>query len=100
MEDFNKRDISKSCKLSEEIQYTQQVIINGVPQQGGKVTVPILICPTCGKTLVKFNQGTTYIQAIETAEKQLSQSLNYCNYCGQKLCFPGIINVDIEKSEE
>ena len=96
---LNIRDISKAVKLSEETQYTQQVIINGIPQQGEAVKIPILICPTCNTVLVKFNQGTSYIQAIETAEKQISQTIKYCSHCGQKLCFPSIIT-DAEITED
>jgi uncharacterized protein with PIN domain len=96
---LNTRDISKAVKLSEETQYAQQVIINGIPQQGETVKIPILICPTCNVVLVRFNQGTSYLQAIETAEKQVSQTMKYCSHCGQKLSFPSIIN-NIEVTEE
>jgi len=95
---MEERNLAKCCKLDKQIQYTQQVIVNGISQNSGEVEVPILVCPTCGHTIAQFNQGTTINQVYAACEHEISQQIKYCINCGQKLSFPTIITITAEVS--
>ena len=94
---MEKHNISRCCKLQTQTQYTQQVIVNGVPQNSGEVEVPILTCPNCGHIIAQFNQGTTMKQVFDTCENEISKQIKYCIKCGQKLAFPIAIETEIQE---
>ena len=97
---MEERDISKCCNLQFQTQYTQQVVINGVPQNSGAVQVPILVCPNCSHIIVQFNPGTTMDQFYATCENEISHQINYCVKCGQKVSFPQILTTTAENVQE
>ena len=90
---MEERNLSKCCQLQYQTQYTQQVIINGVPQNSGEVQVPILVCPNCGHIIAQFNAGTPMEQVFTVCENEISQQIKYCVNCGQKLAFPQLITI-------
>lgn len=94
---MEERNISKCCNLQFQTQYTQQVIVNGIPQNSGEVEVPILTCPNCGHVVAQFNSGTTMQQVFETCENEISKQIRYCIKCGQKVRFP--ISIKVEAQE-
>ena len=94
---MEKYTISKCCNLQFQTQYTQQVIVNGIPQNSGEVEVPVLTCPNCGHIVAQFNPGTTVLQVFETCETEISKQINYCVKCGQKLRFPTSIKVEAQE---
>ena len=91
---MEERDLSKCCQLQYQTQYTQQVIINGVPQNSGEVQVPLLACPNCGHIVAQFNPGTSMEQVFIACENDIPSQIKYCINCGQKLSYPSIITVD------
>ena len=97
---MEERNLSKCCNLQYQTQYTQQVVVNGVPQNSGEVQVPILVCPSCGHVIVQFNPGTTMEQVFATCENEISHQINYCVKCGQKLAFPQLITIAAENTQE
>ena len=95
---MEERNISKCCNLQFQTQYTQQVIVNGVPQNSGEVEVPILTCPNCSHVIAQFNPGTTMLQVFEVCENEISKQINYCVKCGQKLDFPLLIEAEAQEA--
>ena len=93
---MEERDISKCCSLQYQTQYTQQILINGVPQNSGAIQVPDLTCPNCNNIIAQFTAGTSMEQMFAACENELQKQIHYCVKCVQKLEFPKLIVITAE----
>lgn len=87
------RDLAKCIKIKEIEQPTQRLVINGVEQYINN-NVLVICCPSCGRVITQFNQGTTLAMAhkfINENHDKLFEETSYCSSCGQKLYYPTII---------
>ncbi len=93
-----KQEFSQVVKLVTKEIVTQQVIINGVPQEITQPTICV-VCPTCGKVFFNFQPGIPELdcyRAIAQDRDKLNDGMPYCSNCGQKLSW----NFDIFDSYE
>jgi len=94
--------IPKLAKIKEVDVVTQQVVINGIPQnitQKGYVVA----CPDCGRVIYQFPIGISEVEVYKAknqGREELLKIATYCPTCGTKLYYGGeTIEVELPNEE-
>lgn len=82
-------ELAEFAELKEIDVVTQQVIINGVPQNVMSKGF-VIACPHCGRVIYQFPVGVSEIDALKAKQEgkdELLKIATYCPSCGTKLYY-------------
>ena len=94
---MDEKQFSLQVLLEEFVMEVPTVVINGVPQQSTSVPVTKMMCPTCGREILSFNQGVRKVDILkaicedESSTSRFKEMATYCPECGQKLAFDFLV---------